>query len=109
MNKNITTLKVYNLENAIHFDAAHEAFKILHEHTAAYISGVHAEFDSNGDMFEAVNSECAFILTQYFVEGKYTPMQYNAVRNELASLLWKLFGNAIEAEDMAELNIRIVP
>lgn len=90
------------------FDPAKEAFDILCEHTTAMVSGVHAEYDNTQDMLDCTTEECAYILTSRFAEGKYTPLQYAAVRNELATLLWKLFGHAIEAEEKAEAMADIV-
>lgn len=80
-------------------DYAYEASKILYENTNAYMQGVHAEYQSNRDMMEDMYENCAFILTNYLIEGKYTPMQYNAVRNELGALIWKIFKTHIEVED----------
>lgn len=89
--------------NAIkHFDPVHEAFKILCEHNFAVMSCAHCEFESNQEMLESTTSECAFILTTNLVEGKYTPMQFNAVRNALSELLWKIFEPSITAEQEAE-------
>lgn len=82
----------------IFFDAESEAINILEEHTKAYMCAALPEFDTNKELYECVNEECAFILTQRFVHGGYTPMQYNAVRNELAKLLWRLFNPYISAE-----------
>lgn len=90
--------------NAIkNFDPAHEAFKILCEHNNAMVSGIHAEYDNAQDMLDCTTEECAFILTTNLVEGKYTPMQFAAVRNALGELLWKVFGPAIEAEEKAKM------
>ena len=41
---------------------------------------------------------CSNILTKDFIDGKYTPMEYNAIRNELGKLLWKLFEKHIQKE-----------
>lgn len=84
-------------------DPTHEAEKILREHSEGVMSCCTMEFDSNEEMLEATISECAFILTNKLVEGKFTPMQYNAVRNELGKLLWKVFGPYVEEEANAEL------
>lgn len=84
------------------FDPAHEAFKILCEHTTAMVSGVNAKYESTQDMLDSTTEECAFILTTNLVEGKYTPMQYAAVRNELGKLLWSTFGPAIQAAEKAK-------
>ena len=81
-----------------HFNAKAQALDVLCEHNTAILSGIHCEFNSNQDMLDVTTEECAFILTNRLVEGKYTPMQFNAVRNELAELLWNIFGASIEAE-----------
>ena len=84
-------------------DYAYEASKILHENTNAYMQGVNAEYNSNRDMMEDMYNNCAFILTNYLIEGKYTPMQFNAIRNELGKMIWNIFKPYIEAEDVTEL------
>ena len=83
-------------------DYAYEASKILCENTKAYMEAVHAEYDSNRDMMEDMYENCAFILTNYLIEGKYTPMQYNAVRNELGKAIWNIFERHIKIEDALE-------
>ena len=83
-------------------DYIHEASKILHENTNAYMQGVYAEYDSNRDMMEDMYNNCAFILTNYFIEGKYTPMQFNAIRNELGKMIWNIFKPHIEKEEKTE-------
>ena len=77
-------------------DYRFEAEKILCEHTSAVMSSAH---EDNQSMLEFTISECGFILTQHLLEGKYTPMQYNAIRNELAPMLWKLFEPHIKKEE----------
>ena len=83
-------------------DYAYEASKILCENTNAYMQAVHAEYDSNRDMMEDMYNNCAFILTDYLIEGKYTPMQYNAVRNELGKMIWNIFERHIKVEEALE-------
>lgn len=83
-------------------DYAYEASKILYENTNAYMQGVHAEYESNRDMMEDMYENCAFILTNYLIEGKYTPMQYNAVRNELGKMIWSIFERHIKVEEALE-------
>jgi hypothetical protein len=82
-------------------DYKYEATKIIREHTEGYLSGCHAEYASNREMMECMLRECAFILTNKLLEGKYTPMQYAAVRNELGSLVWDIFEKFVQAEDAA--------
>lgn len=83
-------------------DYAYEASKILYENTNAYMQGVHAEYDSNRDMMEDMYENCAFILTNYLIEGKYSPMQFNAIRNELGKMIWNIFERHIKVEEALE-------
>lgn len=85
-------------------DYKYEAKKILYEHTEAVMSSATTEFESNEDMYEFTLKECAFILTENLLEGKYNPMQYNAIRNELSKMLWDIFESDIEAERKKEMN-----
>lgn len=75
----------------ITFNPASEARSIIQRHTEAVMHCAHCEFDNERELFEFMMGECAFILTQDFLEGKYTPMEYNAIRNELAKLLNGIF------------------
>ena len=86
----------------IPFNAKDEAYIIIREHTNAYMQAVHAEFECSRDMMETMYAECSYILTSYLLEGKYTPLQYNAVRNELGAMIWNVFKPHIEAEDKAK-------
>lgn len=95
--------KAIEINITIPFDANHEAEKILCEHSEGVMSCTTMEFESNEAMLEFTTQECAFILTNKLLEGKYNPMQFNAVRNALAELLWKIFGPSVEAETEAEL------
>lgn len=83
-------------------DYAYEASKILYENTNAYMQSVHVEYDSNRDMMEEMYENCAFILTNYLIEGKYTPMQFNAIRNELGKAIWNIFERYIKVEEARE-------
>lgn len=84
-------------------DYAYEAHTILYEHCAGVMSCATTEFNSNEAMLEFMTKECAFILTERLLEGKYTPMQYNAVRNELSALLWNIFEPHIAKERNDEI------
>ena len=83
-------------------DYAYEASKILCENTNAYMQSVYAEYDNNRDMMEDMYENCAFILTNYLIEGKYTPMQFNAIRNELGKAIWNIFERHIKVEEARE-------
>ena len=68
-----------------------EARNIICKHTEAIILGASVEYNSNQDLYDFTVEQCAFILTEKLLDGTYTPMQYNAVRNELAKMLWNVF------------------
>lgn len=81
------------------FDDKDQAKEIIMEHMEAYLQGCHAEYDSNIAMMEDMYHECAFILTNKLLEGKLTPMQVAAVRNELGTMIWDVFMSYASAED----------
>lgn len=80
-----------------------EAEQILHEHTCAVMNCATVEFDNNEDMLAFTIDECGYILTNYLLQGKYTPMQYNAIRNELAQIIWNIFEPHIKQETEQEI------
>lgn len=75
-----------------------EARNIICEHTEAIILSTNVERDSNQDLYDFTVEQCAFILTEKLLNGTYTPMQYNAIRNELAKILWDVFEKHINEE-----------
>ena len=83
-------------------DYVFEANKIICEYTSGYLQGVVAHYNTNRDMMDDMYENCAFILTGYLIEGKYTPMQYNAIRNELGKMIWGIFESYVKKEDEAE-------
>lgn len=83
----------------IPFDAEHQAKEIIMEHMNAYLYGCHAEYANNKAMMDDMYHECAFILTNHMLEGKLTPLQVAAVRNELGEMIWKVFESYVNAED----------
>lgn len=76
-----------------------EARNIICNRTEAFIFGHNLECDNNQALYDIMVEECAFILTEKLLDGTYTPMQYNAIRNELAKMLWNVFEKYIN-EDM---------
>jgi hypothetical protein len=84
-------------------DYVYEAQSILYAHCEGVMSCATIEFENNRDMLEFMTQECAYILTERLLEGKYTPMQYNAIRNELSALLWGIFEPHIIKEDQDEI------
>ena len=79
------------MEKAIKKDINWEARKIISEHTEGVMSAAHYEPESEDELWQFMLQECAFILTEDFLKGKYTPMEYNAIRNEVAKLLNGIF------------------
>ena len=72
-------------------DINYEARSIIHQHTNAFMSAANYEPESEVELLECMLSECAFILTEDFIKGKYKPMEYNAIRNEIAKILNGIF------------------
>ena len=72
-------------------DINYAARNIIHQHTKAFMSAANYEPESNEELWDCMLSECSFILTEDFIEGKYTPMEYNAIRNEVAKILNGIF------------------
>jgi len=85
-------------------DAKYEAKRIFYDHTAAMIQGVSLTNPTAMELYNYVVDECAFILCDRLIRGVYTPLEYNAIREELATLLWGIFENYVVAEETAELN-----
>ena len=83
----------------IPFDAKDVAREIIMRHMEGYMYGCHAEYDTNRAMMDDMYHECAFILTDDLMEGKLTPLQAAAVRNELASMIWGIFENYVNEEE----------
>ena len=69
----------------------HLARRIIHQHTEAFMSSVEFRPKNNRELYDEMVDNCAFILTEKFLNGELTPMEYNDTRNELAGLLWKIF------------------
>lgn len=76
----------------------YEVRKIITEHTNAMIQSTHYIPDNHQELYETMVEGCAFILTEGLLDGTYTPMEYNAIRNELAKVLWNMFEKHITSE-----------
>ena len=70
----------------------YEAKRIICKQTATFMSGIIFEPASLSDLYDTMVEECSYILTMDFLDGAYTPEQYNALRNELAMILGERFG-----------------
>ena len=75
-----------------------EARHIIHEATTSMMQAVNFNPDNHETLYDFMVEECAFILSERFIDGTYTPMQYNAIRNNLARILWNIFKDFIEEE-----------
>ena len=82
----------------IKLDAKYEARHIISTVTDNMIRSTNYEPANNDELYECMTEECANILTEDFLDGKYTPMEYNAIRNELAKVLWNIFEPHIQRE-----------
>lgn len=73
-------------------DINFEARMIIADHTEGMMSCTSSyEPESHMEFWEYMLSECAFILSEKFLDGNYTPMEYNAIRNELAKIINAIF------------------
>ena len=86
-------------------DAKWEAKRIFYDHTAAMIQGVSLTNPTATELYNYVVDECTFILCDRLIQGVYTPLEYNEIREELATLLWGIFQSSVEAEMTTELTI----
>lgn len=80
----------------MNIDIQLEARNIICEHTEAFMSAVFYEPENPDQLWKTMLENCAYILTTHLIEGKYTPMQYNAIRNEIAKILDEIFRGITE-------------
>ena len=80
------------MEKTMFLGAEEEAKKIFTEHTSAYMHGfcIDPEKMSEEEIIEVIYNECAYILTEDLLNGKYTLKQYVAIRNELGRIIFSL-------------------
>lgn len=71
---------------------------IICEHTEAVMKTVEYHPENNHALYEIMIEECANIITNKFIDGELTPMEYNDLRNETATMLWSIFKPHIENE-----------
>ena len=83
----------------ITLDAMLTAHKIIAQATDDAMRSTDYEPSNNEMLYEFMTEMCSNILANDFITGKYTPMEYNAIRNQLAKLLWTLFEKHIEADN----------
>lgn len=75
----------------MNMDIKQEAKYIIYQHTANMILSAHYEPKDSSELWEYMGEECGYLLADKFLEGKYTPLEYNAIRNEIAKLLGDIF------------------
>ena len=68
-----------------------EAKYIFRDYTANRIAESHVINNDAREVFNSTTRGCAVILTKWFMEGKYTPMEYNAITDALFDLLHEMF------------------
>lgn len=83
----------------IAMDALFHARYIIAQATDNMMRSTSYEPESNEQLYEFMTEMCSNILANDFVDGKYDPMEYNAIRNELGKVLWNLFEKHIQDDD----------
>lgn len=82
------------MSNKKFFNPETEAMSVLADHTRAFLDVYCPDEDINAmnteQLFEETYNECARILAQRFLDGKYNIKEYYLVRNALSKLLDKL-------------------
>jgi len=76
----------------------HLARCIIHEHTEATMNSVEFHPDNDRELYDYMVEGCAFIISEKFIDGELTPMEYNDLRNEVADILWKIFAPLLKDE-----------
>lgn len=84
-------------------DINQEAKRIIRDHTEGFMNATQYKPDDEDELWETMLSECASILTEDFLDGKYTPMQYNDIRNEVAEILLKIFSPTSSEDKKKEM------
>lgn len=75
-----------------HIDISWEATNIIMRHTEAFMSSAGYEPANDEELYDMMVQECSYLLVLDLLSHKYTPMQYNAIRNEIAKQLADVFG-----------------
>lgn len=76
--------------------AKNQAEQIIQEHVHAMMCST-SDYDpkDEDELKDFMLSECAFILTRKLLEGEFTPMEYNAVRNAVTMLIHGFFAMTV--------------
>jgi hypothetical protein len=84
--------------NKITINPVFKAHNIIVRATDDMMRSVSPEPANNEELYEYMTEMCSAVLTEDFLDGTYTPMEYNAIRNELAKVLWNIFEPHIQKE-----------
>lgn len=80
--------------------AKNQAEQIIQEHIHAMMCSTSSYDPKDEDeLKDFMLSECAYILSRKLLEGEYTPMEYNAVRNAVTALIYGVFAIQVDDED----------
>ena len=78
--------------NHKHIDFSWEATNIIMKHTEAFMSATSYEPVNEEELYDTMVQECSYLLVLDLLSHKYTPMEYNSIRNEIAKQLADIFG-----------------
>jgi len=70
-----------------------EARRIIAKHTYSTMSSCCYKPESEMELWDFMTDGTSLILTEEFLEGNYTPKEYNDIRNEIGEILYKIFGD----------------
>lgn len=69
-----------------------EARKIFNEANAAIMKATdNYTIRTAADLWDRMIDEASFILVEKFIQGKYNPMDFNEIRNELTKFINSVF------------------
>ena len=86
------------------FNAHFEARAIIQHHTCSVMNCGNYNPMNEDELYDFMLEECAYILTENFLDGRFTPMEYNAIRNELAQIIFELFNPEYKRSSYANYN-----
>ena len=68
-----------------------EVRNIISAHVDALMRGTDYKPKTEDQLYDFMVTEISALLSDRLIDGDYTPMEYNSIRNQLASTLWKIF------------------
>lgn len=65
-----------------------KAVEIVSNHIAGFMQGCNNYIPNDDDeLYETMVEECSYILTKKLLDKEFLPVEYNFIRNELATIL----------------------